>query len=225
MSLENRVLVQYGKWPCLGKVKTRLAKAIGDEAALKAHITLLQAVNHEARSVSGCRYILSWGLANDRVSDSEQFYQSLRFDDDEYQIEGSLGAKMLHTFYSHLGLAKSPSGGDSDITHDQSTFNTGVVIIGSDCPSLDPSYIESAFSALNDNDLVLGPAEDGGYILIGARKMDSKLFEQVEWGGPKVLSKTIENAESLCYSVSQLDARWDVDNLSDWTRYCATLNS
>jgi rSAM/selenodomain-associated transferase 1 len=93
------------------------------------------------------------------------------------------------------------------------------VIIGSDCPGLTTLIINDAFAVLETNDIVLGPANDGGYYLLGCKKVYPALFEGIAWSTPYVLGQTIEKIENENLSYRLLDHLTDIDTLQDWLRY------
>jgi len=95
------------------------------------------------------------------------------------------------------------------------------VVIGADCPDLDPAVIRQAFAALDGHDLVLGPARDGGYYLIGLRRPSPSLFEAVSWGTDRVLSETLERAASAGLGVETLQVLDDIDTPEDLVRFVA----
>ena len=119
------------------------------------------------------------------------------------QAGGNLGNRMTHAF--------------------NDAFQKGsqrVIIIGTDCPELMTDHLQLAFDSLNDNHLVLGPAFDGGYYLIGLRKDANniaipKLFRNIEWGSSSVLDTTSKNARFLDISVNLLPSLHDVDRPED----------
>jgi rSAM/selenodomain-associated transferase 1 len=90
-----------------------------------------------------------------------------------------------------------------------------VVIIGTDCPDVNPFILTEAFDALKRQDLVLGPAEDGGYYLIGLNCLIPQLFNQIQWGTDRVLAKTKNIAKKLGLSVHYLPILADVDRPED----------
>jgi hypothetical protein len=95
------------------------------------------------------------------------------------------------------------------------------VIVGTDCPGMSADILEKAFDQLADHDLVLGPAEDGGYYLVGMKKPTPRLFAGITWGGEDVLRKTLEIAEELGVSTALLSKLADVDRPEDlhvWER-------
>jgi glycosyltransferase A (GT-A) superfamily protein (DUF2064 family) len=93
------------------------------------------------------------------------------------------------------------------------------VLIGSDCPDIDADYVMAAFDALAAVDVVIGPAEDGGYGLIGLGRPAPELFEDMRWGDDQVLARTLERAERSGLSVVCLPEIYDVDRIEDWQRY------
>jgi len=95
------------------------------------------------------------------------------------------------------------------------------VAIGADCPDLGPGVLREAFAALGDHDLVLGPARDGGYYLIGLRQRAPALFQGVSWGTDQVLSQTLERAERDALRVGLLGVLDDIDTPEDLVRFVA----
>ena len=112
------------------------------------------------------------------------------------QTEGDLGQRMLACF--------------EDGVH---------VLVGGDCPLMSATYIEKAFDALVEHDLVFGPTEDGGYVLLGMREPIPQLFRDIPWSTEDVLRVTIDVANALGLSVKCLDQVWDVDTKADYVRW------
>ena len=199
--MSTAVLV-FTKAPQLGVSKTRLIPALGADEAAAAHEMLALRTLDMTRDlgVAGEGHQVSlWGAAPHPALDlwSDQFALPLHL-----QAAGDLGQKMLHGFASAL-----------DAGADQA------VLIGSDCPAMTAEYIRQACAALRASDLVLGPAEDGGYVLIGCKQVHAGLFANIPWGSDKVLARTLEQAEQLELSVTLLATLWDVDRPEDWARF------
>jgi hypothetical protein len=95
-----------------------------------------------------------------------------------------------------------------------------VLTIGTDSPSLPAEYLEQAATALSTHDLVLGPANDGGYYLIGLKSAPQELFTEIDWSTERVLQQTLQRAEQLRLSVHQLPVWYDVDDLATLQRFC-----
>ena len=93
------------------------------------------------------------------------------------------------------------------------------ILVGCDCPALTPDYLGAAAASLAaGNDAVLGPAEDGGYVLIALTRADRSLFERVDWGGADVLETTRERLRGLRWRWRELATLWDVDRPGDLLR-------
>ena len=93
------------------------------------------------------------------------------------------------------------------------------LLIGSDCPGIDADYLTSAVVRGGTADLLLGPAEDGGYGLIGLRQPMPEIFKNIAWGTDQVLDQTLSRARALGLSVALMETVWDVDTPDDWSRY------
>ncbi|VAW52805.1 hypothetical protein MNBD_GAMMA07-1944 [hydrothermal vent metagenome] len=113
----------------------------------------------------------------------------------------NLGERMYHAFQ-----------------HSLKTY-AKTVLIGSDCPSINKPYIEQAFNKLDNNEIVFGPAEDGGYVLIGANKICDTIFNNVKWGSDKVLEQSLQNMNATDYKVDLLATLWDIDTPEDYKKY------
>ncbi len=189
--MEN-VLLIFIKNPELGKVKTRLANSIGDVEALQVYQELLKktisvAGNTEARRQLWYSSFIDYedGISTDTF---EKYLQS----------GSDLGERMRNSF--------------------QQAFKEGVdrvVIIGSDCPSLNEKILENAFERLEENDLVIGPSEDGGYYLLGMNRLFETFFKDIKWSTESVLESTLQKAKTEGLKVYQLPILNDIDNLED----------
>jgi glycosyltransferase A (GT-A) superfamily protein (DUF2064 family) len=98
------------------------------------------------------------------------------------------------------------------------TISRPTLIIGTDCPALTPAHLQQAAAALSENDAVLIPAEDGGYVLIGLRQPAPAVFAEIAWGSAQVLASTRQRLRHLGYSWHELPTLWDVDEAADLTR-------
>ena len=190
-------LLLFIKNPIPGKTKTRLAASVGNEVAMRMYHQLCDWTREQSQGLTGVdRYLY---YSNEIVSGdawpAADFHKRL-------QHPGGLGERMLDGFRAAFAAG-----------HDR------VVIIGSDCPGIDTAYLESAFTALGDHDVVIGPALDGGYTLLGMRHLTPELFEDVAWSTEAVLPTTLERAAAAGRSVQQLTPLSDVDYLEDWESY------
>ena len=184
-------------------VKTRLANDLGIERALEAHIQLSNNVASNLLQVSQCDYL----LCLDRVAEVSG--------EDWGIFEKSLRGRLPHTLQQgeQLGDRMAAAFRDALVNY------TRAVIVGSDCPAVSTQYVEQAFELLETKDLVLGPAEDGGYVLVGLRRFVPEIFKGIRWGGETVLRDTLERAAKANCSVACLDECWDVDTIEDYRRW------
>ena len=207
--MANTLLIQFAKWPQLGKVKTRLAKKVGEQAAYEAHIELTLAVLKNLTS-SDVAAVECWF---DQLSTESPESQMLTECCHKLSVPiacqngHDLGLRMYHALSCGLKSFEN------------------VIIVGSDCPTVDKSYLEQAIQVLETNDLVLGPAEDGGYVLIGARKIELGMLDNIAWGEGSVLSSTVERAEQCGLTYKLLEETWDVDEHEDYLRWKAISSS
>jgi rSAM/selenodomain-associated transferase 1 len=175
-----------------GKVKSRLAKSIGDDQALAVYQHLLQQTRDVAYAVS-CNHFVFY---------SSYVHMTDHFDDDYFSKhvqEGSdLGERMLHAFEKVFALGCKK-----------------VCIIGSDCYDLKSEMIERAFDELENNDVVVGPSIDGGYYLLGMKQLEKSLFIEKDWGTSTVLDDTISDIEKCSFSYAQLPVLNDIDTIED----------
>ena len=177
--MQNHLII-FVKNPVLGTVKTRLAKSIGDEKALIVYMDLMQKCQEEALKVECKRHL----FYSKNISENDS-WSSKNFEK-EIQSEGDLGDKIT-TAFQHVFQEKGK-----------------VLIIGSDCYDLSAEIIREAFQHLDNNDVVIGPANDGGYYLLGMNVFHPELFYNITWSTEKVLKETIQRADSKNLSVSLL---------------------
>lgn len=197
------LLIQFAKWPEAGKVKTRLVPALGEQGALDAHRRLTLTVL-ENLLFSGHPVEFWWDRPLTSPPESAMSVlarvqeagvaQQTQYGDD-------LGARMYQALSAGLERYRK------------------VLIIGSDCPSVDASYVAEAITALDHSDLVMGPSDDGGYVLLGARKVAASMLDDIEWGSARVLSQTCQRLSSNGLTYHLLEPRWDVDEVEDWERF------
>lgn len=204
---EDAVLGIFAKQPVAGAVKTRLGDAIGQEAATELSeamlLDLLELWGGERILAAGGRRVLVYAPAGAGPWFDEHAPRSFAL---QPQVEGSLGERMA-----------------AFLTGELADGAKRVVLVGSDSPTLDPSILISAFLCLEQKDLVLGPATDGGYYLIGCRGPVPPVFEEVDWGGDSVLATTLSLAERAGRSLAMLPPWYDVDEPRDLLMLSAHL--
>lgn len=171
----QRHLVVYAKEPRLGAVKTRLARDIGAAAALRFYEQTLQALIARVARQAPWRCWLAVAPDDFARTARRRWRWLPRTVAVVGQGRGDLGQRMARSF------ARLPPG--------------PAVLIGSDIPAVTRAHIEAAFAALGSRDAVFGPAEDGGYWLVGQRRLHAMpaLFRAVRWSGPHALADTLAN--------------------------------
>lgn len=188
-------LIIFVRRPVLGQVKTRIAKEVGDEKALKVYTELLHHTRRVTLDVSCSRHL---------------FYTNKVIHDDEWhgdhyvkhaQAIGDLGHKMKEAFRQVLSI------------------HPKAVIIGSDCAQLTPKHIEEAFAALDHYDTVIGPSLDGGYYLLGMKKVEDNLFDNMTWSTDSVCSETLRRLKAAGLTNYRLEVLSDIDYWADWQKY------
>lgn len=202
----DALLMQFAKWPEAGRVKTRLIPALGVSGALDAHLTLTLAVLDNLCG-SGLPVQFWWDREAESVpADAQDIVRTIeqRGLVQKVQQGANLGDRMLGA----LGTALVSHG--------------FALIVGSDCPSVEPDYVHQAVVGLQEYDVVLGPSDDGGYVLIGARRVVPHMLDGIEWGTEGVLEQTCQRLKELGLSVGLLEPRWDVDEPEDWARFQLT---
>ncbi len=199
MNIQGALLV-FAKSPIAGQVKTRLIPDIGCDKATLLYKELLTGTLDT--------------VIKSRVSNIQLWISG----DIHHQYFTNLENREYFQFYSQTGRDL----GERMFNAIDSALNeySYAVLIGSDCPELLISDIQSAMNSLkNGKDMVLGPAEDGGYYLIGLRKNNAELFSGIKWGKEDVFSETCARAKKINFDVSLLPKRSDVDRASDLAAY------
>lgn len=187
----NNQLIIFLRKAVQGIVKTRLALTIGDEKALSVYQWLVShTLNIAGKTKADVR------LYFDQIDDELNIPESFS----KHEQKGSdLGEKMFDSFEKNLTIDESKK----------------LVVIGSDCPEINEDIIEDAFLRLSDTDLVIGPAVDGGFYLLGLKKAHLELFKGIEWGNANVYQQLLSNAASLNLSTFALEHKRDIDDASD----------
>jgi len=192
----SRVLGLFAKRPQPGQVKTRLAAELSsDKAARIAEAFLMDTM--ERLACAAAQRILLY-----TPDDAETYFSGISKGRFILRPQGSgdLGQRL----FACLRQCFAEEAGS-------------VVLVGTDSPTLPLEYIEQAFTALEGADLVLGPAADGGYYLIGCRRLLPRLFDGVAWGSSRVLGETVARFDPQAGRLALLPPWYDIDTLDDWT--------
>ena len=204
MKIKQNKLLVFTKEPILGEVKTRLQPTYSTEQSLKLHKklvidTLTSVCNASVMDVELCctphrNSLFFLKCENDF---------SVMLSD---QQGSDLGERMAFAMSVALQIYEK------------------VIIVGTDCPDINQEYINDAILALDDVDAVIGPASDGGYVLLGLRKFSPDLFNNIDWSSDKVLSQTQKVLNDLSWSYKELGIMHDLDRPEDLNRYKDLLN-
>jgi uncharacterized protein len=193
-----RVMV-FARAPTPGEAKTRLIPALGKAGAAALHRRLAV---HSLRAATDANLgpVELWCAPDTSDLFFRECQRSLGIS--LYaQGGGDLGARMQRAFESALARSRR------------------AILVGSDIPALSAQYLRDAERALaGGDDVVIGPAEDGGYVLVGLSRCDPELFRGIPWGGSEALAETRRRIAALAWRVIELPALWDVDRPEDLER-------
>lgn len=196
MSAEN-VLMIFVKYPEPGRVKTRLAKTLGAKEAARLYRVMAEDVIKRLGTNAHGKYnTIIFFDPPDRASDIKDWLGN----DRSYtpQSGRDLGEKLANAF--------------------RTVFDSGArrtVVVGTDCLSITEETITETLQYLDKKDMVIGPAEDGGYYLLGLSRYMPELFDSVDWSTDKVFRQTVEKARRLGLSYTTLEPLKDLDEYSD----------
>ncbi len=198
-------LVLLTRYPELGKVKTRMIPALGTMGATELHRAMTEHTVATARSFQAMHSVqVVVYVAGADTTEYQLDVLLLQMEqwlghgiEYRYQVGNDLGQRMLNAFHDTLQ--------DAD----------RAVMIGTDCPGITPMLLVDAFTWLHSHDVVLGPATDGGYYLIGLRQVVEELFVGIAWGTDQVFVNTVALAEAHNLNTALLPILSDVDRPED----------
>ena len=200
MRFPNARILIFAKAPEPGYAKTRLIPVLGAEGAASLYMQLLKQTV-ESVVAADLSPVQLWCAPNSKHA----FFQQLASQHNvtlSNQSNGDLGERM----YSAVDVALKKS--------------ESVLLIGADCPLLSSVHLAQALQWLMDGeDAVLGPAEDGGYVLLGLRQNAAILFEDMPWGGDQILKLTQQRLVGLDWHWRELEPLWDLDRPADFERW------
>jgi rSAM/selenodomain-associated transferase 1 len=188
--MKTNALIIFTRNPQLGKVKTRLAASIGDENALEIYTALLQHTKSVTQNLDCDKFV----FYDQNIEKEDIWLESVY--NKKLQFGVDLGAKMQNAFNQLFELGYK-----------------NCIIIGSDIFDLKDFHILDAFYKLQFSDVVIGPAEDGGYYLLGIKKEITSIFKNKDWGYSTVLSETL--IDLVSYKIDFLEVLNDIDTIED----------
>lgn len=193
---DNGRLLVFAKAPRAGKVKTRLQPTLSAQQCAQLQKQLIEHCLHIATAAD----VYPVELWSDDINDPFIKSMATRFTiKTKQQVGDTLGARMQHAMQTALQSSSS------------------VMIIGSDCPALNTEYLQRAATSSNNNpgSVVIGPANDGGYVLLASNKALDALFQNINWGSDTVLQQTCNNLEQQGINCIKLPTLWDLDRCDD----------
>lgn len=192
----KNALIIFVRHPEKGKVKTRIAATLGEDKALEIYIELLKHTAEISADVIADKFVFYTNeIPGDDVWSRPGFIKKLQCDHD-------LGMKMKSAFTEVLSQGYSKA-----------------IIIGSDCFELSAEIIEASFNMLDEKEVVIGPANDGGYYLLGMNVLHPFLFENKAWSTEQVFQQTADDLSERNISFAALDTLTDIDTAEDWKNY------
>jgi rSAM/selenodomain-associated transferase 1 len=191
--MTDQLIIVFAKNCVLGAVKTRLAKTEGDDFAYKVYQRLLDITEHATLAVNSAdiHVYFTHMTSSNYWTDQEKFLQS----------GANLGERMSHAF--------------------QQGFSKGykrIIGIGTDLPDLTEERITQSFELLKNTDTVFGPANDGGYYLLGMNTMIPEIFKNKPWSTDQLLQETLEELKRMGKSVQLMEVLNDIDTIDDLNR-------
>lgn len=194
-------LIVFAKEPRPGAVKTRLGRALGDEAAAKLYAAFLD------DTLAVCRTVDAELCVSYTPASAAGWFGALAPDAVLMpQPEGDLGTRLNAAVESAFLIGA-----------------TGVVVVGSDLPQLETADLERALRAVEMNRAAVGPTRDGGYWLLGLPRPAPEVFSGVDWSTQRVLGQTLDRLAAEEFEVMRLTTRFDVDDAADLERLKAML--
>lgn len=198
--MSNSALIIFQKNAELGKVKTRLAASLGDQKALEIYEWLTAYTHEQLEGLKVDKFIFYSDFIPETVK--PEGYQF------EIQSGETLGDRMSEAFSRLFELGYK-----------------NIIIVGTDCPYLKMKELDKAFSILSQTELVIGPARDGGYYLLGMNRFFPELFQDIPWSTQDVLKLTLDQADELHLDYGFLKVLSDIDTLEDWEIFNNQKNS
>lgn len=191
-------LLVFVKAPEKNKIKTRLQPVYSPDFSLAVHTALIDYSLNQWSDASICPINLWVGGDINMFKNQLPQWRNIP----HYHQQGpGLGERMAYAAAQMLAESRG-----------------GVILVGGDCPSIDQTYLSSACEALKSYDVVIGPAKDGGYVLLGIKQMYSHLFEGIDWGTSSVYQQTLDAVKAHQLTYFSLPVLSDIDRPEDIER-------
>lgn len=191
--MQDYHLLIFVKNPVPGTVKTRIARTVGNDRAVEVYRHLLAYTQQITRDLNWKRVVYYGDFIN--TTDGWNGYEK------KTQTGADLGERMLNAFAEQFAAGA-----------------TRVIIIGSDCLAIRPEHLKQAFRALDTSDVVIGPATDGGYYLLGMNQLHSFLFQNKPWSQSELLDQTLDELKQNNLTCTLLEKLTDIDEWADYVQ-------
>ncbi len=202
----RRCLIIFAREPLMGTVKTRLQGRLSKAGCLKLYKAFLKDTLNIAARLECEERFLAYEAANKAPEHLRRIAPFFKF----FKQKGKDLGERMHNAFLCVHASNKPA---------------QMVIIGSDAPSLPAEFIAEAFLKLGGADLILGPARDGGYYLIGLKRPCASIFKGIKWSSGKVFEQTVKNAARLKKKTAFLKTWYDVDSACDLDYLTGALNN
>ncbi len=189
----KKAVIVFSKYPEEGKVKTRIANTLGNEFALTFHKECTEHTLIEVLKINSAEVFFYLFFTENKDREKIKSWTDSKFLL-ELQEGIDLGEKMLNAFKKVI-----------------SSGSEKTIIIGTDIPDISADILNQAFNALDESDIVIGPSSDGGYYLIGMKKLYIELFSNINWSTNSVLTQTLKIIDDLKLSYFTLTELIDID--------------
>jgi rSAM/selenodomain-associated transferase 1 len=194
--LKNSTLIVLAKNPQMGKVKTRIARRVGDVSALDIYQQLLGKTQQLCAGLPNLEIAIYY---SDFIDPLDGWVMPVNRHIQEQNSD--LGVRMLSALTCEL------------------VRNPKVIIIGSDCPYITPDHVRSTIGMLNQYDAVIGPSVDGGFYLLGLSEIDATIFRDIRWSTDQVVNQLKINLVNHHRTMAELETLTDIDEYEDWLVY------
>ena len=192
----DKIICVFAKPPAPGRTKQRMAAVIGDNAAAELSAAMLKDIAEEVANVNNCRFL----LFHSPDSSAKDFIGLIPGCFEFVSQQGAeLGERMNNAF---------------ELLFEQYN-NPHVLLIGSDCIGTSVSTLEAAFSVLKTHKVVIQPASDGGYVLVGQSTMCNEIFCGIDWGTAQVMQQTLSQLKRYNINYQLLPESFDIDEFED----------
>lgn len=198
------VVAVFARAPMSGEVKTRLASEIGESAAYQAHLELVKHTLWRLRPVTRSGMFAELWIAGTAGMVKCREWAAILDGRLRQQHGADIGAAMWNCLYTHVNLGRH------------------AIVVGGDVVSITAEQVLEGRDRLMDVDMVISPAQDGGYGMIGLSILAPDLFRDIPWGTADVFERTMQKAAKLGLSTHVMPTVWDVDNAADYARFKTT---